>query len=159
MQFAISFFWIIMLATGLPTILLLPTTTRCLPLRSFTCLLISIWQPCGVQGRKHSSSATSFPTLTGWNPSTSLTGSMAFITAFSSICFGKGSCTSIPFTSLSWLSLSISSSSSPCVVLPGSICWKEFMPTSSHPFPFILTYTAEAASSPTSTTASPGTLP
>ena len=49
----------------------------------------SIRQPSGVQGTSPSSPTASRPALTTWKPSTSLAGSIASITAFSSICVGQ----------------------------------------------------------------------
>ena len=63
----------------------------------------SIEQPSGVQGTGKSSGAPgaiepSRPTLIGWKPSTSLSGSMASSTCAVSMCLGSGSCTRMPWT-------------------------------------------------------------
>ena len=47
--------------------------------------------PAGVQGRNTGAPMDSRPTFTGWKQSTSLSGAMAFRTASSSRCFGRGS--------------------------------------------------------------------
>ena len=43
----------------------------------------------------------------GWKPSTSFFGEIAWITAFSSICFGNGSCTKIPCTIIDGKKISV----------------------------------------------------
>jgi hypothetical protein len=50
-------------AIGLPTVLLRPITTACLPRRSTPVLSISFMQPYGVQGRKPSRPVISSPAL------------------------------------------------------------------------------------------------
>ena len=50
-------------AIGLPTVLLRPITTACLPLRSTPVLSISFMQPHGVHGLKPGSPASSSPAL------------------------------------------------------------------------------------------------
>ena len=78
---------------------------------------------------------------------------MVFITLSSSICFGRGSCTSIPFTLSSALSFSISVRSSSSVVFSGSSYDSEPIPIYSQAFFLLPTYTDEAGSLPTCITA------
>ena len=77
---------------GLPTILLRPTTTQRLPRISMPDRS-SIWMtPAGVQLTSAvSSPMADLPTLTGWNPSTSLAGSIARRIRDSSRPRGSGS--------------------------------------------------------------------
>ncbi len=79
--------------------LLLPTTTHSFHQFRHQNVLItgSLRLVCMV--RNPFSPITIFPTLTGWNPSTSFLGSIANNTSSSSICFGSGSCTRIPLIS------------------------------------------------------------
>ena len=58
-----------------------------------------------VHGRKPRWRSASWPMFSGWNPSTSLRGSMRLISGGASICGGSGSCTRMPCTSGSALSL------------------------------------------------------
>src|SRR5262249_4984575 len=64
-------------ATGLPTILLRPTTTAFFPLGSQPTDSKSFMIPIGVQGLKPSPPRSNIPWLTGWKPSTSLSGDTA----------------------------------------------------------------------------------
>ena len=138
---------------GLPTILLLPSTTHSLPSISIPDLLMSWITPAGVHDTKPGCPMLSAPTLIGWKPSTSFFGDMVFITLSSSICFGSGSCTSIPFTLSSELSFSISARSSSSVVSSGSSYDSEPIPIYSHAFFLFPTYTDDAGSFPTWMTA------
>jgi hypothetical protein len=117
-------------AMGLPTMLERPTTTASSPARSRRTDRISSRQPRGVQDTRPGAPVMSLPALIGWNPSTSLAGSMASITFWASICRGSGSCTRMPSTAGSPLSRATRLRSSASLVEAGSLCWKERMPTS-----------------------------
>ena len=93
-------------------------------------ILSRITEPTGVQGTSESCPVDSLPTFTTWKPSTSLAGEMAVSTLVESMCFGSGSCTRMPWTAGSSLSLSTSASTSASGVSAGSLCSQEFMPTS-----------------------------
>ena len=58
--------------------------------------LSSSIMPAGVHARGPGSAATSLPTLHGWNPSTSFSGSTAMRMRLESTCAGSGSCTRMP---------------------------------------------------------------
>src|SRR4051812_6107744 len=73
--------------------------------------------------------------------------------------FGNGNCSRMPSTASSRLSAWISASSSARDVVAGRSCANEAMPHSSQALRLLRTYTAEAGSSPTFTTARPGCLP
>ncbi len=93
------------------------------------------------------------PTLCGWKPSTSFAGLIACITLSSLICFGSGSCTSIPSTSSLSFSECTSLRSSSSVVSSGISYASERMPVYSHAFFLFPTYTVDAGSFPTCITA------
>ena len=76
-------------------------------------------QPSAVHGANPGSPLASRPALSGWNPSTSLSGSMAAMILSASICGGSGNCTKIPFTRGSALSCEIRSSNSAALTLSG----------------------------------------
>ena len=139
--------------------LLLPITTQFLPHTSTPVSAISSITPAGVHGRKLKSPIMIWPTFSGWKASTSFSGRIAFIIAFSFICFGSGSCTNIPFTLSSLLSFSTSSKSSASVVSSGRAYSYELNPTSAQAFFLLFTYTREAGLSPTITTAKPISMP
>ena len=126
-------------ATGLPTMLLRPITTACLPRMSIPENSISLIMPCGVQGRKHSSPIIILPTLMGVKPSTSFSGAIASMTALSRMCFGTGSWTRMPWISGSSLSFFTSATSSSSVVSAGSRISRESIPASVHAFSFAVT--------------------
>ena len=79
------------------------------------------------------------PTLAGWKQSTSFDGSMASITASSSMWSGSGSCTRYPWMVGSAFSSATFARSSSWVVSPGMTTVVDFMPSSSHISPFFLT--------------------
>ncbi len=81
---------------------------------------------------------------------------MRSITVYGSIWSGSGSCTRMPSTVISLFSWSIRCSKSLLPVFAGRSCSKESIPASAHALRLFLTYMAEAGSSPTWTTASPG---
>src|SRR5438093_1515750 len=99
------------------------------------------------------------PTFEGWNPSTSLPGSTRSNTRCSSMCWGSGSCTSMPWILGSPLRRSMTASSSASVACLGSRMVSWCRPASPQALPFMRTYTWEAGLSPTRTTASPGVTP
>ena len=112
-------FWSSSSAIGLPTICDRPSTTACAPRVSIPASISSSRIPSGVHGTNRGIPIASRPTLTGWKPSTSLSGSTRSITARSSICGGKGSWTRMPWTAGSALSRSMVASRSACVGLGG----------------------------------------
>ena len=83
--------WVSSIAMGLPTMLLRPSTTHRFPAGEMPYSLSISMTPAGVQGRNTGAPMDSRPTFTGWKQSTSLSGAMAFRTASSSRCFGRGS--------------------------------------------------------------------
>ena len=88
-------------------------TTASRPSSEACTVFASITQPSSsVQGVSAGSPVASRPALTGWKPSTSLRGSITFRTFWLSTCFGSGSCTRMPCTAGSALSVSTSASSS-----------------------------------------------
>ncbi len=115
----VPFSWRRSIACGLPTILLLPTTTHSLPHTSIFVRRISSITPAGVQGRKSKLPIIILPTFTGWNASTSFSGRIERSTFSLSIPLGRGSCTRIPLISFLLLRVSISSRSSSSVVSLG----------------------------------------
>ena len=119
--------------------LLLPITTHSLPEISTSVLFSISMIPAGVHGRNVSSPITILPTFTGWNPSTSLLLSIASKTLLSSMCFGSGNCTKIPFTALSSFKSLTTFKSSSSVVSSGSANVLDVMPTYSHAFSLFLT--------------------
>ena len=122
-------------ATGLPTSTERPITTASLPERSPSNSLASIRQPSGVQGTRPGKPEASRPALIGVSPSTSLSGSMLSITAFSSSPPGSGNWTRMPSTAGSALSASTSAMRSACAVSAGSLCSKLAIPASSVALP------------------------
>ena len=76
-------------ATGLPTMSLRPITTAFAPSSSTPYSSSSASTPSGVPGTCAGVPARSRPALTGWKPSTSLTGSTARITRPSSMLAGQ----------------------------------------------------------------------
>mmetsp|Transcript_979 Transcript_979/g.1545 ORF Transcript_979/g.1545 Transcript_979/m.1545 type:complete len:204 (+) Transcript_979:926-1537(+) len=151
--------WLSSKATGMPTILERPTTTARLPAMATPHLSSSSIQPKGVQGTKRGCRPfmVSWPTFSGWNPSTSFSRLTALSTACSSICLGSGSCTRMPCTSGLSLKRRTTSNTSSCVAVSGKSAPKLMMPTSSQAFFFMRTYVWLSLRSPTHTTASPGT--
>src|SRR5579883_2768997 len=107
------------MATGFPTMSLLPITTARAPFISMPLRRRISIIPAGVQGTKPGRPWTRLPTLTGWNPSTSLRGSMASSTALESTCGGSGSWTRMPSISSRALSSCTSSSRRSVVVSAG----------------------------------------
>ena len=73
--------------------------------------------PRGVQGRRPNWRSARWPTFSGWKPSTSLRGSMRWISCVASRRSGRGNCTRMPWTSGSALSRSISASNSASLVV------------------------------------------
>jgi hypothetical protein len=104
---------------GFPTMLERPTTSARLPLGSHPASRSSRMIPAGVHGRGPGRPIESAPTFQGWKPSASFRGSIASRTARSSSPFGSGSCTRIPCTARSALSLATSAMSSACEVEAG----------------------------------------
>ncbi len=135
----VSLFWISMFAIGLPTMLLRPMTTTSAP-SVFTPLLFSNWiMPLGVQGRKAFSPATILPMFVGWKPSTSFSGFIARSTFDSSMCFGRGSWTSMPLILGSLFIFSTKASRSSSEVSAGRRLSSEKIPISSQAFSFAVT--------------------
>ena len=97
------------------------------------------WTPAGVAGRKSGSPMSILPTLDGWKQSTSFEGSMASITASSSMWSGSGSCTRYPCIDGSAFSSATFLRSSSWVVSFGMTIVIDLMPSSSHISPFFLT--------------------
>src|SRR5512143_2003153 len=75
------------------------------------------------------------------------------------MCFGSGSWTRMPWILGSALSRSTSASRSASVMSAGRSIVSWYRPASSHAFPFMRTYVADAGCSPTSPAASPGVTP
>ena len=107
-------------AIGLPTILLRPMITHSFPSIEILDLFKSWMIPAGVQDKNPFSPIQSLPTLTGWNPSTSLSGEIVRMILSSSIWSGTGSCTRIPFTLSSAFNSSTNLISSSSEVSSGS---------------------------------------
>src|SRR5690606_34754104 len=143
-------------AIGRPTWLLTPTMVALCPRTGRSVQASSVVIPRGVQGRRPNWRSARWPTFSGWNPSTSLRGSMRWIRRLASGMPGNGSCTRMPWTDGSALSRSMSASSSDSLVPAGRSWSRAWMPTFSAARRLLRTYTDEAGSSPTSTTASPG---
>ena len=80
------------------------------------------------QGKKQGWPVCIRPTLTGEKPSTSFSGGMASMTAFSSIWAGSGSCTRMPCTAESSASFFTSASRASCVVSAGRLMLRLSMP-------------------------------
>lgn len=93
---AASPFWERMLAKGLPTSVLRPTMTTCLPATLKLPRLRMCCTPCGVQGKKPSSPRIRRPRFTGCRPSTSFSGEMALRVFCSSKPLGNGNWTRMP---------------------------------------------------------------
>ena len=113
-------------------------------------------QPDGVHGRSPGRPLASSPADTGVRPSTSLAGSISQVRPLPSIWPGVGSWSRIPDTRGSSLSSASRRSTSSCGVSAASRWSNPTIPTSLVAFCLPPTYTAEAASSPTRTVASPG---
>ena len=139
--------------------LLRPIITQSLPAVSMLYFLSISITPAGVQGRKSGLPVISLPTLFGWKASTSFCSLMAFIIFCSFMWGGRGSCTSIPCTVGSLLSTSIRSKSCCSDAVLSRIYSRDFIPQYSQARFLFLTYTLDAGSSPTSTTARQGTPP
>ena len=146
-------------AIGRPTIVLWPIMTISFPTRSILYSLKNSMIPCGVHGTIDSSFCSNFPKFTGWNPSTSFSGTIASKTASVSMCFGRGNCTKIPWMLASWLSLFTYSNNSSGVVSSARRITFEWMPTSVAARSLLRTYTWLAGSSPTRMTVSEGVIP
>src|SRR5450759_891034 len=146
-------------AIGWPTSRERPTTTALRPRGSMPYSSSIAMTPHGVQARCPGRPRMSRPRFSGWKPSTSFTGETRATTSSTSRWRGNGCCTRIPCTSGSALSESMSASRSACAKSAGSRWSKERMPRRSQSLSFILTYDCDAGSSPTSTTARPGTTP
>ena len=121
-----------MSATGLPTVLLRPTTTARLPSISTPVESISSIIPLGVQALLHSSFSTSLPTFSAEKPSTSLFVGICDNASRSSRCAGRGTWTRIPSTESSAAKASINSLSSDCGTEAGSAYFKDLTFVSSH---------------------------
>ena len=121
-------------AIGLPTMLLRPITTACLPRGSQPIDSSIFMQPYGVQGLKPDSPSgrptSSAPALASWNPSTSFAGSIALVTSWSSMCGGKGSCTRMPWMDGSAFHASMRASRSAWVRVDGQASSTEWSPLS-----------------------------
>ena len=116
--------------------------------------------PAGVQGRKpESSPSRSFPTLTGWKPSTSFCGETAANIVCSRICGGSGAWTKIPWIWASAFRRAINVRSSCSVHVSVSTMVSERMPSSSAFLCFLETYARDAGSSPTRTNVTAGRTP
>ena len=115
--------------------------------------------PAGVHDTGPGMPRASRPTLVGWSPSTSLSGSTAIRTASKSTWPGAGYCTSMPSTDGSALSRSTASIACAVVQSVGRWTWGLSIPSSSALRIFIPTYRAEGPSSPIKTVASPGVCP
>jgi hypothetical protein len=100
-----------------------------------------------------------FPKLAAVTPSTSFRSSILSKQRRSSMCAGTGCCRRMPWTSGFAFNVSISPSSSSVVRSYGMKTFNDSIPTRAQAFPFILTYVAEAGSSPTNIVASTGGLP
>src|SRR5207302_6955575 len=136
-----------------------PTTVARIPRNAIPYSLARRMTPNGVQGRRRGRFCASNPVLTGWNPSTSLAGSIESMTRLVSTPFPSGNCTRIPSTRSSRLSLLTRSSSCASLVAAGRSCAKDSMPTSRDALRLLRTYTEDAGSWPTCTTANPGRRP
>ena len=123
-------------AIGLPTMFERPITTASIPDRSGCRSFSSITHPSGVHGTSPSIPVASRPALTGWNPSTSLSGSIRVNTARSSIWRGSGSWTRMPSTVSSAFSRSTSAISASSPVSAGRRCSKLSIPAATVALPF-----------------------
>src|SRR5437879_3802107 len=136
-----------------------PTTVARSPRNAMPYSLARRMTPKGVQGRRRGRFCASNPVLRGWNPSTSLAGSIESMTRLVSTPLGSGSCTRIPSTRSSRLSLLTRSSNCASLVAAGKSCAKDSIPTSRDDLRLLRTYTEDAGSAPTCTTANPGRRP
>ncbi len=122
-------------AIGLPTMFERPSTTACLPASEGPITLsISSAEPMGVHGTSAlavAPPASSPTTLTGWNPSTSLAGSIAISTRSASMPCGSGNCTRMPSIPGSAFSAATRASTSTSPVVAGSVIWSERKPAAS----------------------------
>ena len=116
-------------AIGRPTWLLTPTIVALAPRTGRSVHASSVVMPRGVHGRRPNWRSARWPTFSGWKPSTSLRGSMRWISAVASRRSGSGSCTRMPCTSGSALRRSISASSSASLVSAGRSWSIARMPT------------------------------
>ena len=144
-------------ACGRPTILDAPTMQTFLPRMSIWYSASRVITPLGVQGRSSGIFCAKRPMLYGWKPSTSFCGWMRSKTDWLLMCLGSGSCTKMPSTSGSAFRRSIKSSNSASPVAAGRMCENDLSAAFSQAACLLRTYTALAGSSPTSTTAKPGT--
>ena len=125
--------------SGRPTIPLRPSTTTSAPTVAIPLRRRISTMPAGVHGFGPSSPATNRPTFTGWNPSTSLSGSMASMTARSIRGSGSGNCTRIPSTAASPFSDATAASTSSSPAFPGSASSFDASPHSAQAFSFPVT--------------------
>jgi hypothetical protein len=142
---------------GRPTVMPRPTTTTSAPAISTPWRRSSSIAPTGVHGSGPGSPRTSLPRLTGWSPSTSLSGSTRESSANSSRPVGCW--TMNPVHPSSALSSSTTSSTSAWVAVAGRSRRIEVMPISAQSLCLAPTYQCEPGSSPTSTVPRPGTTP
>ena len=119
-------------AIGLPTVLLRPMTTACLPRSSMPVLSMSLMQPYGVQGRKPARPLASSPALRTEKPSTSLLVAMVSMTRCALMCLGSGICTRMPCTEGSALSAPMRSSNSASGRVASYFSNRECSPASRH---------------------------
>ena len=82
---------------GLPTKLLRPTITTCLPVNSTLYSFNNVIIPFGVQETSEALLVNNFPAFNSVRPSISLVGSILLIILFASKCLGIGSWTITPF--------------------------------------------------------------
>ena len=115
-------------ASGLPTMLERPTTTAFIPASEACTVFARRMQPSGVQGTSDGRPVDSRPAFIGWKPSTSLAGSIASITFSESICAGSGSCTRMPCTAESALSLPHQRQQFGLASSPPAAWWNDRMP-------------------------------
>ena len=127
------------LATGRPTIWLLPSTTALFPLISTPASSSILMMPFGVQATVQGRFIHRPATLSGWKPSTSLERSIAEMTLSSLICFGSGSWTRIPSTASSAFRPATRSRSSCSEVSSGRSMTRLSIPTTSAAFALPLT--------------------
>src|SRR5882672_2788310 len=88
-----------------------------------------------------------------------MAGSIVSMISVLSRPLGRGNCSRMPSTRSSAFSDLISASNSARLVVTARSCAKDAIPHSSQALRLLRTYTAEAGSSPTFTTASPGARP
>ena len=152
-------FWESKIDSGRPTIWLRPITTTDAPASATPARRRSSTTPAGVHGTNAGRPSTMRPTFVGWKPSTSLAGSTASITSRSMEASGSGSCTRMPSTASSAFKARTAARTSALPADAGRWISREWMPAAAQAFSLAVTYEREAGSSPTSTTASPGTRP